>query len=136
MLPHTFEALKAGCDDFIHKPFQQSEIFENMALYLGVKYIYESPSETVMAQPKTLNTIDIEQYFAEYSVDWLSTFLQAAIELDEDAIAFCITEVKDQNLEVAQALTELANTLEFHRLAELAQNALELLSQKGHIDLR
>lgn len=32
----------AGCDDFIGKPFLDSEIFEHIAKHLGVTYLYES----------------------------------------------------------------------------------------------
>lgn len=33
--------LSEGCDDFVRKPFQEEAIFEKMAEYLGVRYIYE-----------------------------------------------------------------------------------------------
>ena len=37
--------LAAGCDDFVRKPYREQEIFEVMARYLGVKYIYEESKE-------------------------------------------------------------------------------------------
>jgi signal transduction histidine kinase/CheY-like chemotaxis protein len=33
--------LSSGCDDFVRKPFKDTEIFEKMAKHLGVKYVYE-----------------------------------------------------------------------------------------------
>ncbi len=33
--------LAAGCDDFVRKPFRDSDIFEHMAKHLGVQYQYE-----------------------------------------------------------------------------------------------
>jgi CheY-like chemotaxis protein len=33
------EILAAGCDDFIRKPYQVTEIFECLAKHLGVRYI-------------------------------------------------------------------------------------------------
>lgn len=33
-------ALAAGCDDFVRKPFRTEMIFEKMAEYLGVRYMY------------------------------------------------------------------------------------------------
>ncbi len=35
--------LSAGCDDLVIKPFQEDAIFEKIARYLGVRYIYEEP---------------------------------------------------------------------------------------------
>lgn len=33
--------LKAGCNDFVSKPFREEELLEKMALHLGVRYVYE-----------------------------------------------------------------------------------------------
>jgi two-component system sensor histidine kinase/response regulator len=35
------EILAAGCDDFVSKPFRDSDIFEQMARHLGVTYTYD-----------------------------------------------------------------------------------------------
>ncbi|HEY9728774.1 MAG TPA: response regulator [Chroococcales cyanobacterium] len=34
--------LEAGCDDFLRKPFREEQLFEKIAHYVGVRYIYES----------------------------------------------------------------------------------------------
>jgi PAS domain S-box-containing protein len=36
------EALAAGCDDFVRKPFRAETIFEKMTEHLGVRYLYGS----------------------------------------------------------------------------------------------
>ncbi|MBX7223443.1 MAG: response regulator [Blastocatellia bacterium] len=33
--------LNGGCNDFVAKPYRESTIFEKMAFYLGVRYVYE-----------------------------------------------------------------------------------------------
>ena len=42
-------ALEAGCDDFVRKPFSETEIFDMMIKHLGVEYQYEElkPSATM-----------------------------------------------------------------------------------------
>lgn len=32
--------LSAGCDDFLRKPFAEHTIFDTLAKYLGIKYIF------------------------------------------------------------------------------------------------
>ena len=123
------EALEAGCNDLVYKPFQESEIFDKIETFLGVQYIYQTLSQDTPLIPKTLNAPEIEQVLSQRPTQWLSDFLQATIELDEDAIALHIVESQDQSLEVAQSMTELANILDFSRLAELLQNALALQRQ-------
>jgi len=35
------KVLEAGCDDFVRKPFHENKIFDKMAQYLEVRYIYQ-----------------------------------------------------------------------------------------------
>ena len=123
------QALEAGCNDLVHKPFQVSEIFDKIAAFLGVEYVYQTFSEEASLIASTLSSSEIEQVLSQQPASWLLEFLQAAIELDEEAIALYIEEIKDQTLEVAQYMTELTNTLDFSKLAELLQNALALQRQ-------
>ena len=37
--------IKAGCTDFVRKPYREQDIFEAMAKHLGIKYVYEVLSE-------------------------------------------------------------------------------------------
>jgi DNA-binding response OmpR family regulator len=39
------DILAAGCDDMVFKPFHEHEIFEVMARFLGVTYVYTEPDE-------------------------------------------------------------------------------------------
>ncbi|MES9858987.1 MAG: histidine kinase dimerization/phospho-acceptor domain-containing protein [Sedimenticola sp.] len=40
------EVIAAGCDDFVRKPFRAAEIFDCMALHLGLQYLYDEPKES------------------------------------------------------------------------------------------
>jgi CheY-like chemotaxis protein len=42
--------LKAGCDDFIRKPFQEEILFAKIAEHLGVRYIYSEDSSLTLPQ--------------------------------------------------------------------------------------
>ncbi len=123
------EALEAGCDDLVYKPFQESEIFDKIETFLGVQYIYQTLSQETPLIPKPLNPVEVEQVLSQQPTQWLTDFLQATIELDEEAIALHIGEIQNQSIEVAQSMTELTNILDFSRLAELLQNALALQRQ-------
>ena len=43
--------LEAGCDHLVCKPFQQAVIFEKMAKYLRVRYLYEDSDLEVKETP-------------------------------------------------------------------------------------
>jgi len=40
------EALGAGFDLFLGKPFREEELFERMGKLLGLKWVHESPGES------------------------------------------------------------------------------------------
>jgi len=45
--------LSAGCDDFVRKPFREEVIFNKMAQYLGVRYVYEQKDvDAITASPR------------------------------------------------------------------------------------
>ena len=46
------EALSAGCDDFVRKPFREEEIFEIMKKHLGVRYLYGDSSQVTGVNQK------------------------------------------------------------------------------------
>lgn len=45
------EILEAGCDDFVRKPYRESEIFEALSRHLGVRFCYEEHPKTVCESP-------------------------------------------------------------------------------------
>jgi CheY-like chemotaxis protein len=63
------KVLEAGCDDFIGKPFHEEEIFDKMAQYLEVRYIYEEQEkqnkERIVARAITHSDL------AELTTDWI-----------------------------------------------------------------
>ncbi|MEL6927798.1 MAG: ATP-binding protein [Cyanobacteria bacterium J06600_6] len=115
----TFEeerviVLSAGCDDFVRKPFRQEVMFDKIAEYLGVKYIYEedaalsadssnSDSESVLDS----NSLKI------MSTAWLSELEAAAEELDEEAITLLISQIPNEHAFLAQALQDKVDDFDF-----------------------
>ncbi|NEQ98782.1 MAG: response regulator, partial [Cyanothece sp. SIO2G6] len=44
-------ALDTGCDDFVRKPYQEQDLLDTMAKYLGVTYLYQDNSAAEVNQP-------------------------------------------------------------------------------------
>jgi signal transduction histidine kinase/DNA-binding NarL/FixJ family response regulator len=129
------QCLDAGCNDLVYKPLQESEVFDKMAVFLGVQYCYQTIHQETDLSPHSLSPSDIEQWLCQRPEQWLLEFLQASIELDEEAIASYIAEIEDQNPDVAQSMTVLTDVLDFSSLAELVQNALSL-QQSGAVAIQ
>jgi CheY-like chemotaxis protein/anti-sigma regulatory factor (Ser/Thr protein kinase) len=58
------DMLAVGMDDYVRKPFRAAEIYDCLAKYLGVKYIYESPpvshEQDGVLTPEMLDTLPEE----------------------------------------------------------------------------
>lgn len=116
---HREDAFKAGCDDFVKKPFQLEEIFVCIEKYLALTWLYRGndntaskqslpiPNQNDLFQLATLNThgdvvglIDYLQYMEAQHID-LKPFCQQVMGLakqfDEQAIEKLLNEYQGQN---------------------------------------
>jgi DNA-binding response OmpR family regulator len=46
--------ISTGCDDFLRKPFRETEVFELLHKHLGVRFVYEEETEADQAQSEEL----------------------------------------------------------------------------------
>ncbi|MCU0537754.1 MAG: PAS domain S-box protein [Hydrococcus sp. Prado102] len=112
-------AISAGCDDFVRKPFREEEIFDKMAHYLGVRYVYEP----LISLPKTeagQSQMNPEQLDA-MPVQWREKLHQAATQVDGEQILQLIEQIPTDYNNLALALTDLANSYRFDRIVSLIQ---------------
>ncbi|MGB8702988.1 MAG: ATP-binding protein, partial [Thermosynechococcaceae cyanobacterium] len=119
------ETLEAGCDDFVRKPFQAEEIFDRIATHLGVQYVYEALEVVQPQEDSIIHLTEAEQQLSQLPHPCLSDLLKAAIELDEEALPVIIAGIRGTYPRLGQTLTSLADVLEFHKIADLAQQALD-----------
>lgn len=131
-------ALSMGCCDFVRKPFQADIIFEKMAEYLGVRYVYaeadkgrgvgelrsrdadaSSRSLVTNSQPSTtsLHPADL----ADMPPEWLSQLHQAASRVNARQVLTLIEQIPDSKADLAEALTALVNNFCFEEIVELTQ---------------
>ena len=115
-------ALSAGCDDFVRKPFHEAEIFEKMAHYLGVRYVYESLSPA-SPKPEAADPLNSER-LKVISATWREQLYQAATQVDADLVLELIRQIPPEHDSLALALAELVNHYRFDRLVAITQPQL------------
>lgn len=125
----TFEeerevVLSAGCDDFLRKPFRESDIFDMMGKHLGVRYVYDKPSAKA-GEHKVNNGQEVltPAAFSALPYDLLDNLEQATIRASMDRIAALIDEISSHNSALADALARLADDFEYARILALIQDA-------------
>jgi CheY-like chemotaxis protein len=112
-------ALAAGCDDFIRKPFREEEIFEKMALYLGVRYRYEPlvlPAKSNETQSDASTALVLLE---RMPAEWREQLHQAATQVDAEQIVQLTRQIPSEYSTLAFAIADLANRYRFDRIVEL-----------------
>lgn len=113
----------AGCDDLVRKPFQESELFEKMAHYLGVRYIYaeeNQPTAIHSAPPKKLSAEHLKVMPAE----WIKKLHQAVLGANDDIILSLVEQIPDTEVALADTLTQLVNNFRLDVILELTETIL------------
>ncbi len=110
--------LSVGCDDFIHKPFREADIFDALHKHIGVRYLYDEPPIEPNSTPTQALT---PEAIAALPAGWLASLQKAAIEGDVDLILIQIEQIRSQNDAVANALASLAKNFQFKQLLALIQ---------------
>lgn len=108
---------KAGCDDFVRKPFNEADIFGMVAKHLGVEYIYESPEEPHIhgKESPALKAGDM----AGLPFQWAAAFRRHAIQGDIDSLVRLIGELGPDNKGQAQGLLNMVNDYRFEEIIHL-----------------
>ncbi|MEQ9622073.1 PAS domain S-box protein [Coleofasciculus chthonoplastes] len=119
--------LSAGCDDFVRKPFREDVIFNKIAHYLGVQYVYEQPiASTALErdspasdQPLTAQALTI------MSKEWIHELYQAADSIDNERIFQLIEQIPPTHASIAQAITDMVNNFRCDQIIDLIEEEMK-----------
>ena len=113
--------LGAGCDDFVRKPFKEEVIWEKMAQYLGVRYVYaedevesikDATTSDFLLQPTSLQVMPAE---------WVEKLHYATTKLDAGQVLALIAQIPDKYSPLAKALQHKVNNFDFDQILNLTQ---------------
>ena len=112
------EVLKAGCDDFLSKPIKDTLLFDKIARYLPITYIYENDSSLEIDALPDSHNFEIED-LSFMSERWLVRVEQAASQLDEQLLLELIDEIPNEHDLVKEALVNKAANFDFDVILNL-----------------
>ncbi len=105
-----------GCDDFVRKPFKESVIFDTMAKYLKVQYVYDGDiSYTENDQRNILTRDDINRI----PDDLLTELEKAAKILNVDSTL--IKRISGFDKTMGKTVSEMVKGFQYDKLIELLQ---------------
>ncbi|MBD2483352.1 response regulator [Planktothrix sp. FACHB-1365] len=111
--------LSMGCDDFVRKPFQESHIFEMIAKYLGLEYIYAEDTPLNFLNPS--NSILTVESLKGMPSQWIDELYQASLDLDYELVLDLIQEIPLGQADLSQALTDLVSNYRVDQIFNLIE---------------
>ncbi|HOR24746.1 MAG TPA: ATP-binding protein [Opitutaceae bacterium] len=109
------QVLADGADDFLGKPFRESELLEVLRLLLDVRYIYRGDSPEVRTESVPGN----HHPAVQQSPEVLRLLRQAAREADLDRMLALIAHIEATDPALAQSLRQQADRFDYVRLVSL-----------------
>ncbi len=120
--------LSAGCDDFVRKPFREALIFDKLAEYLGVTYLYEDESNRRLTDRAAddLETLEanLKNSLLQMPDSWIKELHQAAMLADNDLITELIKSIPENNTILIHALISLIDNFCYNQVMDATQQAL------------
>jgi two-component system sensor histidine kinase EvgS len=110
------QILAAGCDDMVFKPFREHEIFEVMARYLDVKYVYEEPEKAAAPAESVELT---SAMLAELRPELLQELDRTTLVANREAILEVIERIREHAPGTANSLRVLVQDFEIEHIREL-----------------
>ena len=116
---HREEILAAGCDDLVHKPFREHQIFDVIARHLGVEYLHDEVTEAPVPEEAIPLTAKM---LSELPVELLEELREATLTLNRDAISTIIERIEPQGPDTARALQKLVDDFQIGQIRDLHES--------------
>jgi signal transduction histidine kinase/ligand-binding sensor domain-containing protein/CheY-like chemotaxis protein len=125
------EIMRAGCDDFLRKPYRNAEIFDMLSRHLGLRFVYEENPVVPTEKPELELT---PKQLEKVSSELVQKLHLAVIGLDPERIQKLTSKIAHYDPVIGGALQKLADKLDYDRLLQLldeyAKNAEKSDKQK------
>ncbi len=122
-------AYEAGCDDFIYKPFCNSDIYDAIARHLSLRYRYENETEATLAnENSTSGNIDTVA-LSEISPKLVVALESATRRLQWNTIFQIIKQIHTEDPALASTLSAAINDFHYTQVLDAIALATELATQ-------
>ncbi|MCP4690223.1 MAG: response regulator, partial [Desulfobacterales bacterium] len=117
-------ALSAGCDDFVRKPFKDSEIFDALRRHLGARFVHEAPSPADVAETRGAERDAlVVAALAALPAEWAAKLERALLNVDLDRTSDLIERIRAREALLADALKKYIYDFEYERILRLIREA-------------
>ena len=117
--------LAAGCDDFLRKPFRETDLLQKIHAHLGIQFVYDDErAQTALLTGKTpLSPKNLQAELVSLPSPLLADLERSAASADVALVDTSVDRVRTHNVALADALAALADEFAYDRLLALVQEA-------------
>lgn len=101
--------LSVGCDDFIRKPFRENVLFNAIARYLGVRYVYEAQEPSSLTNTFISPSALTREALDAMPTEWVQELYQAAVSMDDQYIIELSEQIPESHTSLATTLRNLVD---------------------------
>lgn len=122
------EAIASGCNDIVTKPFKSNRIFEKIASYVPVRYLYDTtPLTATTSLSSEPSSIRLEASALEaMPLSWVQALHQAATQGNDLWISELLADIPTEHRVLERALNYLIQEFEFEQITAVTQVVLGL----------
>ncbi|MBE9207350.1 response regulator [Nostoc sp. LEGE 06077] len=117
--------LQVGCDDFVAKPFEETVLFDKMAKYLGVRYIYAENNQQELPELKPPYQKVTLSDLAEMPTTWITQVHEAAVIIDDEKLYQLFQEIPTSKHHIADALKDLVENFHLETILNLTEDIIK-----------
>jgi CheY-like chemotaxis protein len=107
--------LEAGCDAFLAKPFHEDDLFDLLALRLGVSYLYDGAEPAAAPEDAPLT----RERLAGLPAPWRTRFRQALARGETEEALRLASEISQDDPALARSITARLRAYQLDELEEL-----------------
>ncbi|MDM8515701.1 MASE3 domain-containing protein [Desulfobacterales bacterium HSG16] len=118
--------MSSGCDDFVRKPFQASEIFEVIHRHIGVRYVYEKDVKSLTRKSfeKNKPDEDLSKCSDALPDELLIELERASVQGDTDRAVSLTEDISFYDVVLADALAALISDFDYEEILKLIRKKL------------
>ena len=111
--------LSTGCDDFVRKPFREQVIFDKIAEYLAVRYIYEELAPPTPVVVKTDSSL--QEALVSMPSKWINELYDAADLIDDEQILQLLEQIPAIHTFFKQTIIDWVNNFRCDKIIDLIE---------------
>lgn len=112
------EMIAKGCSDIVTKPFKEEILFEKIAQYLAVTYIYETETSSPIQASTNLEKLTKDD-LAIMPKQWRDQLNDAALQLNSELLKKLIKEIPSEHQSLKISLDNKIENFDFDQILEL-----------------